>query len=281
MRLGSSLRRRRGGSEKGAGGSGGMRRGRGRRGGDLPDFPFAFVGRLLAVSAAGGLLGYLVATRVLFPAPPPPAELVAVPDLRGQDLTAAAAAAESAGMALGGVEYLSHPQADSGAVLGQSPLPGQLAFPGDSVRVTLSLGPERRPVPAVAGLRTDRAVALLEATGFTVEVDSVESPEPRGRILGVRPGEGESLTLPGIVSLRVSLGPPSIPMPDLLGMDEGAARDSLQALGLVVSEVEEVFRFGRDQGRVVSQDPPAGTEVEPGREVRLVVGRRGVTSEDR
>lgn len=281
MRLGSSLQRRRGGSGKESAASGRPRRRRGRRGSDFPDFPFAFVGRLVAVSAAGALLGYLVATRLLFPAPPPPAELLSVPDLRGQDLGGAAAAAESAGLVLGRVEYLSHPQADSGAVLGQSPLPGQLASPGDSVRVTLSLGPERRAVPAVSGIRTDRAVALLEATGFTVEVDSVESAEPRGRILRVHPEEGESMTLPGVVSLRVSLGPPSIPMPDLLGMDEGAARDSLQVLGLVVSEVEETFRFGRDQGRVVSQDPPAGEEVEPGTAVRLVVGRRSGTSQDR
>jgi beta-lactam-binding protein with PASTA domain len=38
--------------------------------------------------------------------------------------------------------------------------------------------------------------------------------------------------------------------------------------------VEEVFRFGRDQGRVVAQDPPPGVELERGTPVRLVVGRR-------
>ncbi|HSG48258.1 MAG TPA: PASTA domain-containing protein [Longimicrobiales bacterium] len=237
--------------------------------------------RLVGVSVAGGLLGYLVATRLFFPAAPPPPDLLEVPDLRGQQLAAAAARAESAGLALGQVEYLTHPRADSGAVMGQSPLAGQLAFPGDSLRVTLSLGPERRAVPAVSGLRGDRAVALLRATGFSVQVDSMESAEPRGRVLRVSPAEGEALTLPGEVALRVSLGPPTVPMPDLLGMQEEAARDSLNILGLTVSEVEEVFRFGRDQGRVVSQDPPAGEQMERGSAVRLVVGRRGGSDQDR
>jgi len=226
-------------------------------------------------------VGYLVATRILFPAAPPPVDMLEVPDLRGGDLALAGPMVEGAGLVLGGVEYVSHPTADSGAVLGQSPLPGQLALPGDSVRVTLSLGPERRSVPAVTRLRADRAVALLQATGFMVEADSVESPEPRGRILRVRPQEGEMVALPGRVAIQVSLGPPAVPMPDLLGLDEAEARDSLDALGLVVTDVEEVFRFGRDQGRVVAQDPPAGQEMERGSSVRLVIGRRGGTPQDR
>jgi serine/threonine-protein kinase len=217
----------------------------------------------------------------MFPAPPPPQDLLSVPDLRGREAGAVSGIADDAGLVLGRVEYLTHPSADSGTVLGQSPLPGQLAIPGDSIRVTMSLGPERRTVPSVSNVRADRAIALLEATGFAVQADSVESDEPRGRILSIRPAEGEILTLPGQVSVRVSLGPPAVPMPDLLGMAEEEARDVLDALGLVVTDVEEVFRFGRDQGRVVAQDPPAGEELERGSSVRLVVGRRGGQRQDR
>jgi beta-lactam-binding protein with PASTA domain len=64
-------------------------------------------------------------------------------------------------------------------------------------------------------------------------------------------------------------------MPTVLGLDEREARDSLAALGLDVGEVEEVFRFGRDQGIVVEQEPPADTPMERGAAVRLAVGRRG------
>jgi serine/threonine-protein kinase len=239
-----------------------------------PDLPTELLLWVLGVAVGGGLLGYLLATQLMFPAAEPPQDLLTVPDLRGQEVESARTLAGEAGLAVGRIEYLTHPVADSGSVLGQSPLPGQLAVPGDSIRITLSLGPERRRVPEVTRLRADRAVAMLQATGFTVQVDSVESREPRGRILRVVPDEGEELTLPGDVAVQVSLGPPAVMMPDLLRMAEDQARDTLTALGLVVSEVEEVFRFGRDQGRVVAQDPPAGFELERGSAVRLTVGRR-------
>jgi serine/threonine-protein kinase len=276
MRLGSSLERKRTPSKKRRGG--GARRRRGRRGD--PIVPTDLLLWILGVGVGGWLVGYLVATQLFFPAPEPPQDLLGVPDLRGEVEDGARTMVEQAGLALGAVEYLNHPEADSGAVLGQSPLPGQLAFPGDSVRVTLSLGPERRLVPEVSRLRADRGVALLEATGFAVAVDSVESDEPRGRILRVAPAEGEELTLPGEVAIQVSLGPPAVVMPDLLRMAEDQARDTLMALGLEVGEVEEVFRFGRDQGRVVEQDPAAGQELERGSVVRLVVGRRGGDVQD-
>jgi hypothetical protein len=39
--------------------------------------------------------------------------------------------------------------------------------------------------------------------------------------------------------------------------------------------VDTVFRFGRDQGIVVEQDPPADSLVQRGAGVRLSVGRAG------
>lgn len=252
------------------------RRRRSRRGSS----PFSGIDvRRLGIGAglalAGLVLGYLFTTLFVFPAPGPPRDLQAVPDLRDRPLELALETLADAGFSFSGARGIQHPQVDSGQVMGQAPLPGQLARPGDTITLTISLGPERRAVPEVARLRSDRAVDLLIATGFQVVVDSVESPVARGRIIGIEPAEGTELTLPGSVSLEVSLGPPTVRMPLLLGMLEEEARDTLTVLGLEVAEVEQVFRFGRDQGRVVSQDPPEETELERGSEVRLQVGRRG------
>jgi len=65
-----------------------------------------------------------------------------------------------------------------------------------------------------------------------------------------------------------------VEMPLLLGLREEEAVGILDSLGLALSEVETRFRFGRDQGLVVEQEPPATTLVERGSAVRLVVGRR-------
>ncbi len=265
MKLGSSIGRR--------------RKTRGAKTSARPEIAYrrglGLAGIAVGVSLVGLALGYLFATQLLFPAPDVLTGLVVVPDVQGLSLDEVEQALAEAGLELGEVEQFNHPSADSGSVVGQGPLPGQLVLPGRGIRVVLSGGADRRPIPTVSRLGADQAADLLRATGFQVAVDSIESDRPRGRVVSVEPPEGSAIPLPAEVRLTVSLGPPSVVVPVVLGMSEIMARDSLAVLGLVVGGVEEVFRFGRDQGRVVGQEPPAGTELERGSAVRLVVGRRG------
>ena len=116
---------------------------------------------------------------------------------------------------------------------------------------------------------------MLQTSGFVVSVDSAESDLPRGRVVDIDPPPDSVVALPAEIRLIVSTGPPLVSMPLVLGMEEAAAIAMLDSLGLVVGTVEEVFRFGRDQGIVVEQEPPADTALEPGSQVRLAVGRRG------
>ncbi len=272
MKLGSSMRRRRGATAKeNEAAAKGTTPPTGLRALLTPQA----LGLAALVAVVGLGLGYGFATKILFPAPDALTGLVQVPDVAGMTLPAVEEALAQAGLDLGTVEQFRHPSADSGRVVGQAPLPGQLLLPGRSMRVTVSVGPDRHQVPSVSRLAGHQAVDLLRATGFEVVVDSAESDLPRGRVVDVDPPPGSALSLPAEVRIRVSLGPPSITMPILLGLSEVVATDSITALGLVVGAVEEVFRFGRDQGRVVGQEPPAGTELERGSAVRLVVGRRG------
>ena len=271
MKLGSSIRRRRRGGRKDK---------EKEPGRPLPPGLAALVSpRALAAAAGVALIGlaggFAFATQVLFPAPDVLTGFIEVPDVRGSSVDGVRSVLSDAGLELGTVERYHHPLADSGSVVGQAPLPGQLILPGQRVRVALSAGPDRRPIPTVSRLVGVQAADVLRASGFTVVIDSAESELPRGSVVEVDPAEGTALSLPAEVRLSLSLGPPSVEMPTLLGLSEVVATDSLEAIGLVVGDVEEVFRFGRDQGRVVGQEPPGGTELERGSAVRLVVGRRG------
>ncbi len=274
MKLGGSIRRRRGKWRKSTGSWSDKAPGR------AGPWEWVFRNRrvlllvaLLAVVGLGG--GYLFSTRLLFPVPPPPGDLTPVPRLTGESLEEAAQHLAASGLVLGRVDSLRHPSVPEGRVLGQSPLPGQLSLVGDTVAVALSLGPERRSVPDVSRLDGDRARSLLEASGFTVAVDSVESATPRGGVVAMVPAPGTETTIPREILLTLSKGPSMVEMPRLLGMEEERATALLDSLGLTVGDVETRFRFGRDQGLVVSQEPAAGTLVEEGSAVRLVVGRRG------
>jgi len=270
MKLGGSLERTRG--------RGRWLRPRGDDGSLFPRIERDFAIKVGALVLGGWIAGYLLSTRVLFPAPPPPRDLIEVPDVRGVGVEAAADLLQRSGLVLGGVDSLLHPSVPEASIMGQSPLPGQVAHPNAEVRVTVSLGPQRRSVPDVLGLNEDRARIVLETSGFLVDADSGESEEPRGRIIEVSPPPGQQVVLPGRVRLTVSIGPPVINMPLVLGLEEAAAVTMLDSLGLIVTEVEEVFRFGRDQGIVVEQEPASDTELQRGSSVRLKVGRRGLDS---
>jgi beta-lactam-binding protein with PASTA domain len=248
---------------------------RGWRGGRAPMGWGRVVLWALALGIVGWGGGYLVATRIVFPAPPPPTGLIQVPDLRGLEVGIATQRLADAGLHLGAVDSLRHPTVERGLILGQAPLPGQLALPGTSVEVTRSLGPQLGAVPDVSGVTLDRARVVLETSGFVVKVDSATADVPRGRVIAMDPPADSVVALPAQVDLTVSLGPPLVPMPSVLGMDEATARAVLDSLGLVVSQVQEVFRFGRDQGIVVEQEPPADSLLQRGSAVRLSIGRRG------
>jgi hypothetical protein len=140
VKLGGSLERRRG-RRRSAGGE--------EEGRFSLDFGRGVFVALAAVVLGGWFLGYVVSTQFLFPAPPPPDNLREVPNVRGVGIGTAGERLAGAGLTLGPVDSLLHPSVSSGLVLGQSPLPGQVARPDTPVRVTISLGPQTRAVPDV------------------------------------------------------------------------------------------------------------------------------------
>ena len=221
----------------------------------------------------GGVgLGYLVATTVFFPPPEPPPALQGVPDLRGATFEEATRVLSDSGLVLARVDSVRHPHVDSGVVLGQRPLPGPTALPEAEVRITVSMGPEVRPVPDVTRMRGDRASLVLTASGFAVSVDTVDSRAPAGRVVSLEPAAETRVPLPGHVLLRVSRGPPPFPMPNVIGLDEEDARRTLTALGLLISEVETRLSL-RNPGEVLDQSPLPDSIVELGSAVRLTVGQ--------
>ena len=276
MRLGSSIGRRRPArrGRRKRRSTGKKRRPGSRRRRPAGAFRRVLRGTVLLATMFG--LGYVVATRVVFTVPAPPPDLLGVPDMIGLDLEDAVGRAEVAGLALGAVDSMYHPSAAAGSILGQSPLPGQLALPGAAIEFGISLGPEHRAIPDMIGQRERRARVLLGANGFSVAVDSVEDEEPAGEVVGMEPEAGTGVTLPFEVRLTISLGPPVVEMPLLLGQSEEEAFLLLDSLGLFVTEIELEALVGTDPGVVIEQDPPPASTVEVGSEVRLVIGDRAL-----
>lgn len=255
-----------------------MRNGRGR--GQDRKLPFTpGQGRLFLRVVLWGLgafaLGYLVTTLLVFPGFGREA-IVTVPDLRGKTFAQARRLADRAGLEVERGAALHHPTVPQGAVLMQSPLPGHETTRGAVIRVTLSEGRARRPVPRVTDLTAAQAQVLLRQMGFAVRVRQVVSDRAAGRVLGVVPDPGTVLPIPAAVELQVSSGPPevvvpTVAVPDLSGLPEPEVREALRSAGLRLGEVSYDPGSAAPLGGVAAQSPAAGDSVKAGTAVSVTV----------
>jgi beta-lactam-binding protein with PASTA domain len=143
---------------------------------------------------------------------------------------------------------------------------------GTRVRLLVSQGPEQVTVPDVTGLSRESAEARLRDEGLAVSVDEQESDEPEGDVISQSPSAGAKLTRGETVTITVSSGRPQVEVPDVVGMGEERATARLSGAGLTPVRQEREVTDPTQDGVVVEQRPGAGTEVDPGRQVVIVIG---------
>lgn len=224
---------------------------------------------------AGALLvGYLTAAFALFPAPFFTTTR-AVPDLMGMSVEGAEASLQDAGLEMGLSEGEPHPTAPWGEIVWFDPPAGMMVPEGTIVRVFVSTGPPRIPVPDVAGYGIDVARLLIESAGLAVDgVESIQTAAPKDVTVNTRPAPGSTLRPGTGVTLVVSVGAPTIQVPDLAGLTLDEAQVALEEVGLVMGTHYRQTSVAQPDGTVFRQDPPAGTLLAPGTAVNLTLVRR-------
>jgi beta-lactam-binding protein with PASTA domain len=156
-------------------------------------------------------LGYLLASRLLFPQPDTVGAGIAVPALYGMEQESAGRVLAGLGLRLGDVTEVPSLRVAPGRVVAQEPIPEQQLRAGAEVALALSAGPPEVRVPPVMGLGGRTARDLLEAAGFDVVMREVRSGEvARGRVLRTIPEAGAVLRLPATLTLLVNVGPEEI-----------------------------------------------------------------------
>ena len=229
--------------------------------------------RWLGIGVGTVLAGYLTAYLIIFPAPILPGHQ-AVPRVLGLTLAEAQAEIQKAKLQVtdGGAEP--HPTAPAGIVIWQDPPPGVVAPEGAKVTLVSSAGPPKIPVPDVSGLDATLAQSLVAAAGLVVsQIESVQAAAPTGLAMLTRPPAGTALAPGAGLTIVVSRGAPTIPIPDLLGMASADARTRLETEGLQLGTVTRRRTADASPGTVVGQRPAAGTLAAPGTVVDIVVAR--------
>jgi eukaryotic-like serine/threonine-protein kinase len=103
-----------------------------------------------------------------------------------------------------------------------------------------------------------------------VETRNEQSEEPEGTVTAQDP-EGDTEADEGsTVTLTVSAGPETVPVPNVVGQPEADARNALTAAGFLV-QTEPREDTDAEQGTVVDQNPPADSPAAPGATVTLGV----------
>lgn len=204
-----------------------------------------------------------------------PQPVVIVPNIVGLSPGSAAAALLTADLIVGVLTEQHSATVPAGLVISQNPPAGAQVLAGTPVDAAISLGPQPIPVPNVVGLPQAAAEAAILGAGLAVGTVTEETSEtvPAGSVASQDPAAGVEV-LPGTpVNIVVSLGPPPVEVPDVVGKPQATANNLITDAGLVVGTVTEEYSTTVLAGRVMSQSPEAGEEVPPGTLVDLVVSR--------
>jgi len=140
----------------------------------------------------------------------------------------------------------------------------RLLLPGDTEGMVT--------IPDVRGQTRESAVAALADLGLLVGDDQPvpDATIAAGLVAGTNPPADDEVEAGTTVRLLISTGPGMATVPPLIGETEARAQDLLREAGLTARVTYEVSQVV-DEGNVISQDPPAGQEVEPNTVVDLVV----------
>ncbi|GAA4694372.1 PASTA domain-containing protein [Nocardioides nanhaiensis] len=149
----------------------------------------------------------------------------------------------------------------AGQVLATEPSPGDRVLSEGTVTLTVSQGPERYEVPAVARMTEDQAQdALLERKlSFDESIERFSENVPEGQVIRTIPEIRTVLRPGGSVDLVVSKGRQPLRVGDWVGESLEEMRSTLEDRGLVVEVAGEEFSDTVAEGDVISHDPAGGT----------------------
>jgi eukaryotic-like serine/threonine-protein kinase len=198
-----------------------------------------------------------------------------IPDVSSMSYAEAVERLKRAGFSKFKQESRPSPPEMTGKVTATSPPAAQSYAITQVITVIIGSGPETKQVPEVKGQTFEAAQNFLNAYGFTkiTQVD-VDSPRPKGEVLGTNPATGQTAPVDSVIQVQISKGNQFV-MPDLRGKFWTDAYPLLTTLGWtgVMIPGPEVDAGGSQQHRVVSQSPPPGTAINFNGNITLSFGQ--------
>ncbi|MEU2254510.1 Stk1 family PASTA domain-containing Ser/Thr kinase [Nocardia xishanensis] len=159
----------------------------------------------------------------------------------------------------------------AGGVVGSDPSAGSKVTKGSTVSVLVSSGKPR--VPEIKpGDDVRKVNQLIKDAGLQpVDAGEVGSQAPKGSLAKVDPAPGTVLPMGGQVKVFRSNGAQPVKVPDVRGKTTEEAMQALTAAGIKVRETRTEYDKAIEADQVIGTDPAAGSTVNSGEGVALIV----------
>tara|TARA_E500000075_G_scaffold100243_1_gene91922 strand:+ start:1649 stop:3418 length:1770 start_codon:yes stop_codon:yes gene_type:complete len=197
--------------------------------------------------------------------------LIEIPDLTGSDQAQALEDLQNLGFKVG-IENAADSSVPSGSVIQTQPQSNTIVNPDSLVTIIVSVGPEAFPIPYVLDIETDRAIYVVEESGFALGqlLEVNDDNIPRGFIISQNPIAGTKMSPGSTVDLVVSKGPSLIKISDL---SRKSPEDAIQILETLGFEYELIEEYSEDVeiGLVSGTLPEVGEIVAPDQVIQVIV----------
>ena len=197
--------------------------------------------------------------------------LIEIPDLTGSEQAQALEDLQNLGFKVG-IENSADASVPAGSVIRTQPPSNTVINPDSLVTIIVSVGPEAFPIPYVLDIETERAIYVVEESGFTLGqlLEVSDESIPRGFVISQNPVAGTKMSPGTTVDLVVSKGPSLIEVSDL---SRKSPEDAIQILETLGFEYELIEEYSEDVeiGLVSGTIPEAGEIVTPDELIQVII----------
>ncbi len=165
---------------------------------------------------------------------------------------------------------------DEGYIFEQSIAAGTEVQTGTEVVVKVSLGSKTITVPNIVDSEQESAIAALDRLGIEYQIIKQQSNDVKENyVIRTQPAADQQITEGQTLFVYVSTGSDKVmvEVPDCIGKDKNTAIMMLSAANLTYNIIDEEYNDTYRAGMIIKQSIQAGTEVEEGREIILVISK--------
>ncbi len=165
----------------------------------------------------------------------------------------------------------------TGNVISQDPKGKTNADKGSTVTITVSKGPAEAPkatVPNLSNMTAQQAEAAIVAAGFVAKAGTAEYSETieTDKVVKQDPAANSSVAKGSTVTYVLSKGKEALAIPNVTGMSQSNATNTLKNAGFEVSVTDE-YSDSVASGNVVWQDPGSSSTAAKGSTVTICVSK--------